>query len=81
MLTASNYHSKKVRKEIKRLHDDRETSMRTRQLLENNIRDARDTLTRLQHQLDTKSQLERSLSAAHGSLNTNTKLLKVVQNV
>ncbi|CAO3595455.1 unnamed protein product [Absidia cylindrospora] len=64
---------KTVRKEIKRLHDDREVSLRILQQLESNTRDARDKLTRLQHQMESRTQVESSLSTAQKSLNANQK--------
>ncbi|KAI9302405.1 hypothetical protein BJ944DRAFT_242399 [Cunninghamella echinulata] len=48
--------SKTTRREMKRLQDDRESSFRIFQQLENNIRDYKDKLTQLGYKLDARNQ-------------------------
>lgn len=57
-------HSKSVRREIKRLQDDREAAIRECQNAENTVRDARDKVKDIQFKLQSRDRVEKQLEAA-----------------
>lgn len=58
------FHSKTVRREIKRLQDDREAAIRECQNAENTVRDARDKVKDIQFKLQSRDRVEKQLEAA-----------------
>ncbi|KAG0182787.1 DNA repair protein rad50 [Apophysomyces sp. BC1034] len=57
-----------VRRDIKRLQDDRELSMRELQLSENAVRDAREAVTNMKYKMETREKLEKNLEEAENKL-------------
>lgn len=76
-----NQHSKSIRREMKRLHDDRESAFRILQQLENNVRDYKDKLTQLGYKLDTKKQVENSIASVQKNSKELTAIIKVKKNI
>ncbi|ORX46471.1 hypothetical protein DM01DRAFT_340876 [Hesseltinella vesiculosa] len=68
--------SKSIRREIKRLHEDHQVSQQTLQQLESNVRDYRESLTRMTHQLEKKKQLENDIVSAQAASSEQSEAIK-----
>ncbi|CAO3633874.1 unnamed protein product [Cunninghamella blakesleeana] len=72
--------SKSIHREMKRLHDDRDSTFRILQQLENNVRDYKDKLTQMGYKLDTKNQVENSISLVQKNFKELTITIKDIDS-
>ena len=69
--------SKAIRRDIKRLHDDRQVAMREAQVAENSVRDAREAVQSITHKLENRNRIEQQVDQVQGELKDYTKQLQV----
>ena len=70
--------SKSIRRELRRLNDDRETAMHQIQAANNSVHGAREIVHDIKHKLENRERIERQLGQVQNELKNYIQQLQVI---